>query len=553
MVARLLRIGGASLAVAFGLVIPVLVATSIAPASADTVVDGCTIVSNPTPTTFTNCPNANLSDASLTGLNLAYANFAGSTFASCSDPDTPSASCSATDLAETNLTQANLSDVTLVTFSGVLQEGILKDIATAGTDFGAANLSGADLANDTFVENFIFGEAAVTMTDATLTGANFTGTSLVPPNQTLTATSQSGAVATWSTPAAIPGATPGSCTPASGSTFPLFSSTVTCQVTDDNGGVATGTFQVNVAPTTQFFTRVLVPSGGAVLTGAPYLDAAAGDAPGVTNVVFELSGGTLSDQVIATGTPTLYGWLARWNTTSVPNGTYSLQSVATDADHDTDTSEAITVTVNNQPPATAVLIPSGGPSLSGPTALLDASASSAAGIASVTFEVSGNGLSDQVIANGTPTLYGYLAQWNTTEMPNGTYTLVSVATDTVAEATTSAPVAVTVDNPPPSTTIVLPYNDEIYSGITDTVFDAVASPGVTKVSIEVRLSGDPTVITTFAATPTIYGWIAVAAPCNCNGPVITLATDSVASYPNGVSGTSPPVDFNVTINYPPPP
>ena len=89
--------------------------------------------------------------------------------------------------------------------------------------------------------------------------------------------------------------------------------------------------------------------------------------------------------------------------------------------------------------------------VSGATALLDASASSAVGIASVTFEVSGGRLSDQVIATGTPTLYGCLAQWNTTAVPNGTYTLQSVATDTVAETTTSAPVSVTVDNAPPTT------------------------------------------------------------------------------------------------------
>ena len=93
-------------------------------------------------------------------------------------------------------------------------------------------------------------------------------------------------MATWPTPAAIPGATPGSCTPASGSTFPLFSSIVACQVLDNNGDVATGTFQVNVQPTTQYFTRVLVPSDGAVLAGAPYLDAAASDSPGVIKLVF---------------------------------------------------------------------------------------------------------------------------------------------------------------------------------------------------------------------------------------------------------------------------
>ena len=55
----------------------------------------------------------------------------------------------------------------------------------------------------------------------------------------------------------------------------------------------------------------------------------------------------LSDDVIATGTPTLYGWLAGWNTTGVANGTYTLQSVASYAGGVTGTSPPITLTVAN--------------------------------------------------------------------------------------------------------------------------------------------------------------------------------------------------------------
>ena len=466
MVGRLLRVSGSALVIAVAFVTPVWAAASATPASADTVIDGCTVVSNPTPTHFTNCAGSDLAGADFSGLNLSYANFAGSRLASCSDPGEPSASCSAADVTDANLTQADLSGATLLAESGVLQDGMLKDISTAGTEFDGANLSGANLTNDVFVDDFIFGAVSATMAGANLTGANFTGSTLVPSNQNVTATSQAGAVVRWSTPPAIPGATPGNCAPASGSTFPLFETTVTCQVLDDNGDVATGTFQVNVAPTTQYFTRVVVPADGATLAGASYLDALATDGPGVTNVAFEVTGGTLSNHVVATATPTLYGWLAKWNTASVSNGVYSLQSVATDAANNTDTSEPITVTVNNQPPTTSVLIPSGGASLSGATALLDASASSAVGIASVTYEVSGNGLTDQVIATGTPTLYGYLAQWNTTAVPNGTYSLVSVATDTVAEATTSASISVTVDNAPPTTAVLIPSTETTQSGTT---------------------------------------------------------------------------------------
>ena len=278
----------------------------------------------------------------------------------------------------------------------------------------------------------------------TLTGANFTGTILVPSNQSVTATSQAGAVVTWSTPPTIPGVGSGSCTPASGSTFPLFSSTVTCQVLDANGDVATGTFQVNVAPTTQYFTRVLVPSGGAVLAGAPYLDALTADAPGVTSVVFEVTGGTLSDDVVATATPTIYGWLAKWDTTSVPNGTYSLQSVATDADHNTDTSTAVSITVNNPLPTTSIAVPSMAATLSGST-YLDASASNAT---SVEFRLFGGsfGYDAPVLCTATLTYYGWLCSWDTTTVPDGSYTLLSEAFNSAGNTFSSSGVRIKVNN-----------------------------------------------------------------------------------------------------------
>jgi hypothetical protein len=269
----------------------------------------------------------------------------------------------------------------------------------------------------------------------------------VPSNQSVTATSQAGAVATWASPPAEMGTFSGSCTPASGSTFPLFSSTVTCQVLDDYGNVATGTFQVDVAPTTQYFTRVFLPVSGAVLSASPYLDAGASDAPGVTKVVFELSGGPsdLSDQVIATATLTYVGWAAQWNTTNVANGSYSLVSVATDAANDTDTSTPVPISVNNPAPTTTVVLPANDATLSG-SQYLDATASSS--VTGVVYELSGGPahLNDQTIATATLTYVGWAAKWATNGVGDGTYTLVSVASYAGGVSGTSGPVTITVNN-----------------------------------------------------------------------------------------------------------
>ena len=623
MVGRLLRVTGTALVVAIALVTPVLATASATPASADTVISGCTIVSNPTSTNFTNCPGANLSGANLSGANLSFANLSS---ANLSDANLTAATfnsttailTSGTDFAgaimtgadlegaqlafDVNLANADLSGADLIQASlgtcfvaqetPTLQGVACFNASMTGTTLAGAqlnsasvdnlsglNLTGAELSSvrglGCFTFDVVKGDDSTQVTEceginlsndnladadlsdadlsngsltgATLTGATFTGTLLVPPDQTASATSGAGAVVTWSTPPSLPGATPGACTPPTGSTFPLGTSTVTCQVLDAANDVATGTFQVTVQP----FTHVLLPSNGGVLHGAAILDASAADAPGVTKVVFELSGNGLSDQVIATATPTIYGWLAQWNTTTVPNGTYSLQSVATDAAHSTETSNAISITVNNQPPATAVLIPSGGATMSGTTALLDASASSAVGIASVTFEVSGNGLSDHVLGTATPTIYGWLAQWNTTTVPNGTYSLQSVATDTVAETTTSSPVTINVNNPPPSTTVLIPSSGATLDSAKETVFDASASPGVIQVSFD--FTGDCAGLV-LNATPSIYGWIAVE-PASSGGlrqVPLNCFVQSIASYPGGVSGASSfvPITVLVYINTP---
>jgi hypothetical protein len=90
----------------------------------------------------------------------------------------------------------------------------------------------------------------------------------------------------------------------------------------------------------------VLPANNTTLSGSQYLDAMA--SPGVTGVTYELSGNGLSDDVVATGTPTLYGWLAGWNTTTVPNGTYTLHGVASYTGGVSGTSPPVNVTISNE-------------------------------------------------------------------------------------------------------------------------------------------------------------------------------------------------------------
>jgi hypothetical protein len=94
-------------------------------------------------------------------------------------------------------------------------------------------------------------------------------------------------------------------------------------------------------------TSVLRPENGATLSGVELLDAKTSDYLKVTKVEFYLTGGSQHDTLIATADLALYGWFSHWNTATVANGTYTLQSVAYDAAGRSSRSKGIVVTIKN--------------------------------------------------------------------------------------------------------------------------------------------------------------------------------------------------------------
>jgi beta-glucanase (GH16 family) len=303
--------------------------------------------------------------------------------------------------------------------------------------------------------------------------------------------------------------------------------------TNSSGTAATNAATVTVTPA----TSVLKPSNGVTVSGLQALDAVASS--GTSQLQYELTGGSLSDAVVATAASTPYGWAASWNTTYVPNGTYTLESVASYAAGGDGTSPGVTVTVNNAPPSTSVLIPANGTVESARVAL---NASASSNVTSVNFELTGGPDNDTAIASAALTLYGWLAPWNTTTVPNGAYTLRTVASYAGGVSGTSLPIAITVNNPPPTISIARPANGGATLSGTQWL-DATASSGVTQVLYE--LTGgtlNQTLIGT--ATSTAYGW--VASWNTTTVPNGTYSLQSVASYGGGVSGTSPPI--TITVN-----
>ena len=256
---------------------------------------------------------------------------------------------------------------------------------------------------------------------------------------------------------------------------------------------------------TELSTQVLIPSAGAPLSGTKYLDASASDNVGVSSVEFHITSGPLNGTLIATATPTIYGWLASWDTTTVPDGTYTIGSVAHDTSGSVAYSSDLAVNVDNThaPPTTAVIVPSNGATLSG-SSPLDATASDNVEVTKVEYHLTGGTLTNAVIATATSTVYGWFANWNTTSVPNGTYTLQSMATNAGGDVGTSAPITITVTNPP-TTSVLIPSKGATLSG--PTTLDASASNAT---SVEFLLFGGiygyaaPVLCT---ATLTLYGWL----------------------------------------------
>jgi hypothetical protein len=90
---------------------------------------------------------------------------------------------------------------------------------------------------------------------------------------------------------------------------------------------------------------VVKPAGGAQLSGLQYLDAIASAKFGISNVEFRLTGEGRT--IIARAGLFLYGWLGRWDTRSVPNGIYTVYSVAYGITGLVTTSTGVVVDVKN--------------------------------------------------------------------------------------------------------------------------------------------------------------------------------------------------------------
>ena len=144
-----------------------------------------------------------------------------------------------------------------------------------------------------------------------------------------------------------------------------------------------------------------------------------------------------------------------------------------------------------------------------------------------------NGLTDQVVATVTSTLYCWLAQWNSTTVPNGTKAAWSVwpPPRTTRLQQEHAGFAA-VDNPLPTTTSSSPQRGRTLSGLT--YLDASAS---NTTAVKFLLFGGSYGYAaprhSLTATSTLYGW-------SCGWNITTVPITRTCSWrrPSNSAGTA---------------
>jgi hypothetical protein len=178
------------------------------------------------------------------------------------------------------------------------------------------------------------------------------------------------------------------------------------------------------------------PAEGATVSGTVTIQATASDDDGVTQVLFK-DGAT----VIGTDTNGADGWTIPWDTTPVAQGSHTITATAIDTIGQMG-SDSNNVTVDNTAPSVSMTSPTGGTVSGTIPVMADASDVGGSGVGAVEFFVDG-----ARIGTDTNGLDGWSVSWNTVLVANGTHNLTAQATDAARNATTSAPVQVTVDNP----------------------------------------------------------------------------------------------------------
>jgi YVTN family beta-propeller protein len=316
----------------------------------------------------------------------------------------------------------------------------------------------------------------------------------VPADKTVEATGPSGAAVSFSASASdlVDGAVATTCSPASGSTFPLGTTTVTCSATDAHGNTASASFHVKVQDTTP--PVVHVPT---IVTNAPTEATGPGGAPvSYTVTATDIVGGAVTPACSPASGSTF------------PVGSTTVNCTATDPSGNTGTGSFTVKVVDTTPPAVSV------------PADKTVEATSFAG-APVSFSASAADLVDGAVTATCAPLSG-------STFPLGTTTVTCSATDAHGNTGTASFHVTVQDTTPP-----------VVTAPADKTLEATGPSGATA---------------SFAASASDVVDGAVTATCApLSGSTFPLGTTTVTCSATDAHGNTASASFHVTVRDTTPP
>ncbi len=190
--------------------------------------------------------------------------------------------------------------------------------------------------------------------------------------------------------------------------------------------------------TTPLSVSITSPASGSTLSGNVNLTAVASDSASVVSVQFRVDGKNVGTSLSAAP----YAYVL--NSTTLSNGSHTINAAATDGAGKSATSASVAVTVDNTikdttPPTVTITAPANGANVSG-TVIVSANAADNVSVASVQLQLDGANV------GAADTAAPFTFSWDTTKTSNGAHVLRAIATDGAGNSATSNAVTVTVSN-----------------------------------------------------------------------------------------------------------
>jgi hypothetical protein len=194
------------------------------------------------------------------------------------------------------------------------------------------------------------------------------------------------------------------------------------------------------------------PADGAEVWGTVTITATATDDGTVSEVEFFVDGTSV-------GTDTESPFQMNWSSSGVSDGDHTISATATDDDGETG-SDSVVVTVDNvdDPPVVSITDPEDGDTVSGTSVTITASATDDGSVVKVDFLVDGSLV-------GTDYSAPYAIAWDSTDVSDGSHTILAKATDDASTPQTGTDsISVTVDNAPDPLSVTSISPDSVRAG-----------------------------------------------------------------------------------------